>query len=335
MTIFYDFCLKGLIYKMNSYDKINYKLRTQKRIERALMVELINKFHFQVSKDTINYIGMGSLYYTDFIFFHKHCNFDKMYSIEYMNDKDGNKDSNKEKRFNSNKPIDKIILVPKLVSETIDDDDLPLSETNFIWYDYDGNFIPGIIDDLAKTLDKMTQTSILAVSYNSFVPYTFKAGKNVVNTKKCVKGYKDYMIGTAVNENEFVVDKYADTVGDICEKYLQNIVKEKNELLGTNYKLSRISKVTYQDGIKMLTYIWAFLDLTTDPSIECELTKYRMSGDIDLTMENLTLYEKIFLDKHCDKTTIELANDLGLEQATIERYYEYSKYIPEFTEVLV
>lgn len=320
---------------MNSYDKINYKLRTQKRIERALMIDLINLFNFEVADNRLNYIGMGSLYFTDFIYFHKHCSIDEMYSIEYMRDEAGNHDSNKEKRFRSNIPIDKITLVPKLVSEAIDDDDLPLEKTNFVWYDYDGNFYPSIIDDLVKTVEKMEESSILAISFNGYVPYKFKSGKDVINTKKCVINYKPYMLGTVLDESEFVVDKYSDTVGELCEKYLQKIVDERNELCGTNLKLSRISRIIYQDGVKMYTYIWAFIDMDKYPDLEAEFSKLKIAGDIDLTMENLTLYEKMYLDKHCDELPEELAEKLGVEINTVERYYEYAKYIPEFSEIVI
>ena len=320
---------------MNSYDKINYKLRTQKRIERALMVDLINLFNYKVSDNKLNYIGMGSLYFTDFIYFHKHCTINEMYSIEYMRDKYGNKDEKKEQRFRSNIPIDKIRLVPKLVSEAIDDDDLPLGETNFVWYDYDGNFVPAIVDDLEKTIDKMTQTSLLAVSFNSLVPFSFKERKNVVDTKKCVDSYKKYMIGSVIDESEFVVDKYADTAGKICEKYLQHIVDDINDCRGTDFKLLRVSRIIYQDGVQMYTYIWAFIDQKKFPDLESELAKLKIFGEIDLTMENLTLYEKIYLDKHCGELPEVLSDKLGIERTTVERYYKYAKYIPEFSEIVL
>lgn len=38
---------------MNSYEKINYKLRPQKRIERALIAQLINNFQHIVGEKVI------------------------------------------------------------------------------------------------------------------------------------------------------------------------------------------------------------------------------------------------------------------------------------------
>ena len=62
---------------MNSYEKINYKLRPQKRIERALIAQLINNFQHIIG-EKINYIGMGSLFYADFVYFNRYCDLNRI-----------------------------------------------------------------------------------------------------------------------------------------------------------------------------------------------------------------------------------------------------------------
>ena len=120
---------------MNSYSVINYKLRPQKQIERGLIAQLLNDFSRTIG-NPINYIGMGSLVFADFIYFNKNCQLQKMISIEKMTDKEGNFDGKKEKRFLNNKPFSTIELISKTVSEAIDE--IPLDENAFIWLDYDG-----------------------------------------------------------------------------------------------------------------------------------------------------------------------------------------------------
>lgn len=52
---------------MNSYNVINYKIRPQKQIERGIMAELVNEFTAIIGT-SIDYVGMGSLYFADFVF---------------------------------------------------------------------------------------------------------------------------------------------------------------------------------------------------------------------------------------------------------------------------
>lgn len=316
---------------MNSYEKINYKLRPQKRIERALIAELINNFAHIIG-EKVNYIGMGSLFYTDFVYFNKYCNLNKMISIEMMNDENGEYDSQKEKRFRNNKPLDSIKLIPKRTSEAIDE--LSFDEPNFIWFDYDGCFESFIISDLENVIEKTTKSSIIAVSYNDFIPKQYKS-KRELNIDKCKKDYKEFILDGV--DSNFTVDDYSKIAAGICEKYIEEQVNFFNTIKGSNFVLKRLSKVEYQDGAKMNTLVWALLD-ENEPYIENfeqKITKSGICGELNLKMEILTLFEKQQLDRRsladCKKT----AEDMGLDLETVEQYYKYAKYIPEYTEVVV
>ena len=160
---------------MNSYDTVNYKIRPQKQIERGLISQLVNTFSNFIGK-RINYIGMGSLYFADFVFFNKNCTIDKMISIEKMMD-NGEYNIQKEKRFNFNKPLSEIELIPKSVSEAIED--LPLSDNNFVWLDYDGQIEPYMINDLNEIIKKTLATSLIAITYNSGIASRYKSKQEI------------------------------------------------------------------------------------------------------------------------------------------------------------
>lgn len=316
---------------MNSYEKINYKLRPQKRIERALIAQLINNFQHIVG-EKVNYIGMGSLFYTDFVYFNKYCNLDKMISIEMMEDENGEYDDKKEKRFRNNKPLDLIELIPKTTSEAIDD--LPFEQPNFIWFDYDGCFIPSIIDDLERVIEKTTKSSIIAVSYNSFIPKQYRS-KRELDIKKCNKEYSKYVLD-GVN-NSFTVDGYSEVAVDICEKYIEDQVDFYNQVNGTSFLIKRLSKVEYQDGAKMNTMIWVLLDQNARyaETFDQKISESEIYGELNLQMEILTLFEKQQLDRKSIADSEKTAEEMGLDLETVEQYYRFAKYIPEYTEVVV
>lgn len=317
---------------MNSYNKINYKLRPQKRIERAMLAELINRFSYIINKP-VNYIGMGSLYYTDFVFFNKNCNLNKMISIEAMIDeKTGQLDEGKKKRFENNKPMDKIVLLPKFISEAIAENDLPFHENNIVWYDYDGYFEASYIEDLGKTIEATQKSSIIAISFNNYFPKKYYSKKHEVNTDKCYQEYVDYIIDD-VEKDDFIEKHFSETVQNICEKYLQKTVKDKNDSFGTAFELKRLSKITYQDGAEMVTIVWALVDTSCDTAFDSMIDGVKILGEIDLSMQNLTLFEKLQLDKNSTEEVDVLSEKFGLDRITIERYFLYAKYIPEYTEV--
>ena len=79
-----------------SYEKINYFLRPKKQIERKLIIETFQKISNVVEISKYHYFGFGSIYFADFILFHKLLNIQKMTSID---DKEDDKD-----RFLFNKP---------------------------------------------------------------------------------------------------------------------------------------------------------------------------------------------------------------------------------------
>lgn len=319
---------------MNSYEKINYKLRPQKRIERALIAQLINNFQHIVG-ERINYIGMGSLFYADFVYFNQYCDLNQMISIEMMEDEFGIYDEKKEKRFRNNKPLESIRLIPKAVSEAIDD--LPFEQSNFIWLDYDGAFEPAIISDIEEVIKRTRKSSIIAVSYNDRIPKQYKSNQEFY-VEKCKKEYSRFVLEGV--DNSFTSKGYARIATGICGKYLEGQMDFYNNIKGTNFVLERLSKVEYKDGEKMNTLIWVLLDEDQPyaQSFIQQISESEICGELNLKMEILTLFEKQLLDRKPStdrKDRIETAQELGLDIDTVEQYYKYAKYIPEYTEIIV
>jgi len=55
-----------------SFEKINYIFRPKKQIERKILIELFQKIQntLNINISEYQYIGLGSIYYYDFILFH-------------------------------------------------------------------------------------------------------------------------------------------------------------------------------------------------------------------------------------------------------------------------
>ena len=79
-------------------------------------------------------------------------------------------------------------------------------------------------------------------------------------------------------------------------------LQDHNKFFKRKMKLEKISNIKYQDGAKMNTVIWALVDETQEyrEALISRLQQCEASGDINLSMQVLTLYEKQCLDR-CDE----------------------------------
>src|SRR5579863_7182687 len=81
----------------DSFKKFDYSLRPSKQVERKIMIEVLlrlAKAGFNINE--YGYLGFGSVYYVDFVMFHKYLFIEKMTCVEW---------GDVEKRMRFNKPF--------------------------------------------------------------------------------------------------------------------------------------------------------------------------------------------------------------------------------------
>ena len=115
-----------------SFENINYIFRPKKQIERKIFIELLQKMQHSLDIDIseYQYIGLGSIYYYDFILFHKYLNIRDMISLDYKPC---------PHRFEFNKPYDFVRFKQALTTKFLSTHDL--DKKSFIWFDYDSKLI--------------------------------------------------------------------------------------------------------------------------------------------------------------------------------------------------
>ena len=69
-----------------SFKNINYMFRPKKQIERKIFIELFQKIQHALDTNIseYQYIGLGSIYYYDFILFHKYLKIRDMISLDLV-----------------------------------------------------------------------------------------------------------------------------------------------------------------------------------------------------------------------------------------------------------
>lgn len=138
-----------------SYRKVQYELRPAKQVERRMIIDALKKLTlvgFEI--EDYNYVGFGSIYFVDFILFHKFLGIDNMLSVEHS--------TAIEKRVLFNKPYDFIKIEMKPVGEVIPT--LSPDIKYILWLDYDMIIDNDLLEDVRMASTYLPVGSILLIT---------------------------------------------------------------------------------------------------------------------------------------------------------------------------
>ena len=298
---------------MNSYEKVNYLLRPKKQIERKLIIETLQCLDPLINVRQYFYLGLGSIYFSDFILFHKYLNINNLYSID-------NKKSD-EARFNFNIPFGFINF--KLCDSTYYlQNILDWKNKALIWLDYDGVIDKVVYEDVNFISAKAKPLDIFLVTLNSEC--------------KNAKTFRDTFA-------DFVPKEFS--LGQIKENYpliLNSIINEWITI-GLNTKTEKLRflplfSFSYNDNVRMYTYGGIFYK-----EDQVDEIRTRLNGLDYISFDNnihfidcpiITQREKMHLDsiKKSEIIDTEEALKTGLSEEAIKDYYKYYKYYPQYFE---
>lgn len=324
----------------NSFEKINYSVRPAKSIERKMILQFCSRLSPFDFVENYHYIGFGSIYYSDFILFHKTLNIQKMSSIEFERN---------ESRARFNLPFSCIDLfpgqcnseLPKLVKEM---------EKNITWLDYDSPLSGSALDDIQTYAGKTSSGSMLLVTFNansddnpcfgSDIDGLFEYRKDEL--KKRVSDKKIPTISKPIQLSRNHLHKlYREIVINEIE---ETLVKRNKKVIPTEEILyKQIVNFVYMDDAKMMTLGFMFYQQSdTEKFYQCkfnEVSQCRNGSDTydikapKLTMEEIRALNKILPKK--DGIPYQINEIINSEfDKAIEEYADVYQYFPQFTELL-
>lgn len=144
-----------------SYKEIDYRVRPAKSIERKMLAESFRRLVYFRDPSKYSYIGMGSLYFSDFNLFHRSLGFETMLSIEDTSN------STVQARFKMNVPYGHIQMefgrAGVVLQQTACWKDAPA----VIWLDYDGKLSRECLRDLEYVASNAASGTVLIISVNA------------------------------------------------------------------------------------------------------------------------------------------------------------------------
>ena len=329
--------------KLASFEKINYLLRPSKQIERKIIIDLLARLNLTIPISKYQYIGMGSIYYFDFILMHKYFNINKMVSIDNKSCK---------KRFLFNKPYDFVDFENCNTSDYLYRHNY--SKNSMFWLDYDGHIIANdfLKEDVSILGKNCSKGDIFFITINCETPKE-----------------KDRL--SFLNEFSAYIPPEDNTIKKVTPSFFPQLVQQillnmiADSCEHNPNKFLKIASFTYKDGTLMYTLGGIFTDSEDelrDSFAANELFQFGREKIYNIRVPNLTYSEKYYLDSNINgieeliryakeywdnkiniNETVEekvndyLAQELAFElsHADLENYIKYYRYVPQYFETLI
>lgn len=241
-----------------SWKRIDYRLRLAKNVERRMMSEALRRLTPFGLLDSYRYIGMGSMYFSDFSLFHKSLGVTEMVSIEDQND------LTIRRRFKLNSPFCGIDVQFGHSSTCLSA--LNWHQRSIVWMDYDGSLDSSVLLDVDLLCAKLCTGSFLAISVNAASPKPANAETKAEDSedlptprKNIVEDLKDRLGAESVPYDLKPSDLSgwgtAKVYKGILEERIRRALTTRNAALSPSSHLhfKQVFNFHYDDGTRMLT----------------------------------------------------------------------------------
>lgn len=237
----------------NSFRKIDYRLRPAKAVERRMMSEAFLRLREFASLESYRYIGMGSVYFSDFSLFHSACGFETMISIEDISD------PIVQERFRFNRPLSTIELIFKHSNIALTE--ISWDIRSVVWMDYDGSLDASVLTDVRFLASKICPGSSLSLSVNCDLQDHDSGDKSrfEILSEKVGSDKIPHEIAAERSIRPIDIPKI---IRKIISNELTSALSDRNSARPAGQKIcaEQIFFFKYHDGAPMLTLGWVFFD---------------------------------------------------------------------------
>lgn len=327
--------------KRKSYIDVNYLIRPKKQIERKIIIDILKRME---DIHSYNYIGMGSIYYYDFILLHKYLGIKRMISID---------DKEDTKRFIFNKPFDFIIFKNMKTTEYFQKN--KLKKKSIIWLDYDSMLFDIRLNSIERSI--LDDLDILAkqAGSNTFLIITIdvRPPKDLPQYRKLIESFGDYI---PLEYHHITQDNYnrlRERYAYIIQESIIAFIEQAQVHMEIKYK--KLFSFIYRDGAPMYTLGGILsgvenLEYITAHLTDAEFTNFDNADITNIDVPILTYLEKTYLDKNLiwiekkldnvetrrDERNLLKSLKFELESFDdLKLYLKYHRYYPQYYEGIV
>lgn len=248
----------------SSFRRINYSLRPAKHAERRMLCEIFGRLRPFQPIDRYVYLGLGSVWFADFILFHRHLGIREMISIERA--------ASEQARFEDNKPFRTITVHYSDATRVLPR--LDWGRRYFVWLDYDEPLLPGMLLDIRTVTDRAVSGTVLAVSVQCHQAREIEAAKKEAGGPSPIERFRNEFGRARVAPDVFEEQLMGWPFGAVCRGIIVSeieaaLVARNGDLQGADVLSFRpICEIEYEDGAKMTTIVGILAAASDDRIVE-------------------------------------------------------------------
>jgi len=328
-----------------SYESINYALRPAKAIERRMLCEVFRRLYPFQPIDEYGYVGLGSIYFTDFQLVHRDLGITELISIE--------RESENADRFRLNLPFGCIDLRFSESKEVLPN--LDWAKRRIVWLDYDGRLDQDVLADVGTVTTKAAPGSMLILSVNgqaeSEPPEEQRHHVEVKSGEKfCVHAYRlqqlTKRLAGKVPKPLLGKELKGEGLARISRKVILDEIRDnlttRNKFLTSDERITftQVVYFHYKDGALMMTLGLVFHEQRQESLLTAcrfsELDFVRVGEDhYSIKAPCLTPREIQHLNTFLPTKDAGSIARRGIPEEDVRRYSEVYRYFPAFNEVLL
>ena len=313
---------------MGSFDIVNYSLRPSKGIQRQIVFDGIRMLKSRLELSEMIYVGLGSIWFSDFVQAHKSLDIRRMVSIEA--------DDTGYRRAHFNKPYATVEVRHGHSSEVLaalhDNDDYQ-AHPWVVWLDYDGCLDEATVGDIRAVIERSPNDTILLT--------TFKGRARSYGQRKQRKDRLRDLLGDVVpddlSRSRCRRDRMQETLADLVTDFMKSIGVESARPGG----FVPAFRIIYKDTMEMVTVggiapaarnVSSATNVIYDESWRCR-PQTRIVAPLLTIREAVTLLSLLPCD---DELTREQVRKSGfdLEEEQIEAFERYYREYPMFAQIV-
>jgi hypothetical protein len=320
----------------DSFKQFHYGLRPSKQVERKIMIEVLHRLS-KAGYDISDYIylGFGSVYYVDFLMFHKYLFINSMVCVER---------SNVEKRMRFNKPYKFIKLKMGALFNYIPN--IRRTKKHLVWLDYDRSLDQEMLQDIDGCLNRLAPQSIFVITIDArpklpkdLFEFDIEDMAAEDREKLTVEKYQEWFGGYV--EEEITLDTIARK--QVAPLFYEAVVERIRQTLSRRsggLRFSQIFNCIYQNGAPMFT-IGGIIGTEEDKEAlrKCGILEHKFvrtsSECLKISVPPLTIREKYWLDSKLDDKLTAAKLQFELEEELLDNYRKFYKEYPTYMESLL
>lgn len=308
-----------------SYRDIDYRIRPGKYAERLMMVEAFRRLRFG-SVESYQYVGLGSVYFSDFILIHKALGISKLISIERAH--------HDKERFEANIPFGCIEMLWGETTSELPKVDFGLR--TITWLDYDGRLNRPILGDIREIVKKAVTGSVLAITVQSRFDRVTNEDGTDGSAAALVSALGEDRVPFDLAEKDLRGDGTGKVYRDIIVEEITRTLADRNagHVHAQQMRFRQILNFRYEDGVRMMTVAFVFFDAGQEAIYNlCNFEQLEFCrGDEDvfqIEIPKLTPKEVRFLDSQMPRD----ADELELFAVPLRDARQYTKIYRYFPNV--